>query len=96
MIVVIFELTLQPGRQPDYLDAAERLRPLLTDIDGFLSIERFESLAHAKPITRAAVASRRSCDPAINAPNHAATSAALVPPSIASAAQASASAPAGM
>lgn len=44
MIVVIFELTLQPGRQPDYLDAAERLRPLLADIDGFLSIERFESL----------------------------------------------------
>jgi len=44
VIVVIFELTLQPGRQPDYLDAAERLRPLLADIDGFLSIERFESL----------------------------------------------------
>jgi heme-degrading monooxygenase HmoA len=45
VIVVIFELTLQPGRQPDYLGAAERLRPLLADIDGFLSIERFESLS---------------------------------------------------
>lgn len=45
MIAVIFELTLQPGRQPDYLGAAERLRPLLADIDGFLSIERFESLS---------------------------------------------------
>ena len=45
MIVVIFELALLPGRQRDYLDAAERLRPLLAGIDGFLSIERFESLS---------------------------------------------------
>lgn len=45
MIVVIFELILQPGRQHDYLGAAERLRPLLADIDGFISIERFESLS---------------------------------------------------
>lgn len=45
MIVVIFESSLRPGRQPDYLGAAERLRPLLDDIDGFLSIERFESLS---------------------------------------------------
>jgi len=28
-----------------YLDAAERLRPLLAGIDGFVSIERFESLS---------------------------------------------------
>lgn len=45
MIVVLFELTLQPGRQSDYLDAAERLRPLLAGIDGFVSIERYESLS---------------------------------------------------
>jgi heme-degrading monooxygenase HmoA len=45
MIVVIFELSVLPGRQPDYLNAAERLRPLLAGIDGFLSIERFESLS---------------------------------------------------
>ncbi len=45
MIVVLFELTLQPGRQPDYLGTAERLRPLLDGVDGFVSIERFESLS---------------------------------------------------
>jgi len=45
MIVVIFELALLPGRQSDYVDAAERLRPLLAGIDGFVSIERFESLS---------------------------------------------------
>ncbi|WP_407353530.1 antibiotic biosynthesis monooxygenase family protein [Luteimonas sp. R10] len=45
MIAVLFELELNPGRRPAYLDAAERLRPLLDGIDGFLSIERFQSLA---------------------------------------------------
>lgn len=45
MIAVIFEAQAQPGREQDYLSAAERLRPLLADIDGFISIERFESLA---------------------------------------------------
>ena len=41
----MFELTLRPGRRHDYLDAAERLRPLLDGIDGFIGIERFESLS---------------------------------------------------
>lgn len=45
MIVVLFELTLQPGRQSDYLATAERLRPLLDGVDGFVSIERFGSLS---------------------------------------------------
>jgi len=44
MIAVIFEATPNPGRRGAYLDAAERLRPMLAQIDGFLSIERFESL----------------------------------------------------
>jgi heme-degrading monooxygenase HmoA len=44
MIAVIFEGTTQEDRQEAYLDAAARLRPLLANIDGFLSIERFESL----------------------------------------------------
>jgi heme-degrading monooxygenase HmoA len=33
------------GQQPRYLDLAIALRPELDRIDGFLSIERFESLA---------------------------------------------------
>ena len=44
MIAVIFEVEPNPGRKDAYLDAAARLRPLLDDIDGFVSIERFESL----------------------------------------------------
>jgi heme-degrading monooxygenase HmoA len=44
MIAVIFELQPRPGRRDAYLDAAARLRPLLEKIDGFVSIERFESL----------------------------------------------------
>jgi heme-degrading monooxygenase HmoA len=46
MIAVIFEARPRPGRKQAYLDAAERLRPLLAKIDGFVSIERFESLTH--------------------------------------------------
>ena len=32
------------GRRQEYLDIAAALRPLLDQIDGFISIERFESL----------------------------------------------------
>jgi heme-degrading monooxygenase HmoA len=45
MIAVIFEVTLAEGRQGDYLNHAARLRPLLEQIDGFISVERFQSLA---------------------------------------------------
>ena len=34
----------QPGQKQRYLDLAAELRPLLETIDGFISIERFESL----------------------------------------------------
>jgi len=44
MIAVIFEAEPHPGRKDDYLDAAAALRPLLAAIDGFVAIERFESL----------------------------------------------------
>jgi heme-degrading monooxygenase HmoA len=46
MIAVIFEAAPHPGQKEAYLDAAEVLRPLLADIDGFISIERFESLTN--------------------------------------------------
>ncbi|RZL28347.1 MAG: antibiotic biosynthesis monooxygenase [Sphingomonas sp.] len=45
MIAVIFESWPACGEQERYLDLAAALRPGLDDIDGFLSIERFESLA---------------------------------------------------
>jgi len=44
MIAVIFEVVPAPGRMDAYLDTARDLRPLLDDVDGFLSIERFRSL----------------------------------------------------
>ena len=45
MITVIFEVLPREGRRDAYLDLAARLRPRLEAIDGFLSIERFESLS---------------------------------------------------
>jgi heme-degrading monooxygenase HmoA len=44
MIAVIFEAVPNPGKRDAYLDAAARLRPQLEKMDGFLAIERFESL----------------------------------------------------
>jgi heme-degrading monooxygenase HmoA len=45
MIAVIFEAQPHAHRLDAYIDAAAHLRPLLEHIDGFISIERFESLA---------------------------------------------------
>ena len=44
MMAVIFEVLPAPGQRGAYLDAAAALKPLLAQIDGFISIERFESL----------------------------------------------------
>jgi heme-degrading monooxygenase HmoA len=44
MIAVIFEVWPHEGRKQDYLDMAAKLRPLLEQVDGFISIERFQSL----------------------------------------------------
>jgi heme-degrading monooxygenase HmoA len=44
MIAVIFEVQPKPDQKGAYLDAAAMLRPLLAENDGFISIERFESL----------------------------------------------------
>ena len=45
MIAVIFEVWPAAGQQQAYLDMAARLKAELQCIDGFISIERFESLA---------------------------------------------------
>ena len=44
MIAVIFEFTAAPGRRQDYLDLAAGLSDAVKDFDGFISIERFQSL----------------------------------------------------
>ena len=46
MIAVIFEVVPAPGRRQEYLDIAASLRPELEKLDGFVSIERFESLTN--------------------------------------------------
>lgn len=44
MIAVIFEVEPAEGRRDAYLDIAASLRADLEKMDGFLSVERFESL----------------------------------------------------
>ncbi|WP_116090442.1 antibiotic biosynthesis monooxygenase family protein [Sphingomonas crusticola] len=45
MIAVIFELWPAEGESQHYLTLAAALKPELERMDGFLSVERFESLA---------------------------------------------------
>jgi hypothetical protein len=44
MIAVIFEVEPAEGRTDDYLAVAAKMRPLLEQQDGFISVERFQSL----------------------------------------------------
>lgn len=46
MIAVIFEVELAEGKKADYLDVAAELKPLLETVDGFISVERFQSLSN--------------------------------------------------
>jgi heme-degrading monooxygenase HmoA len=50
MIAVIFEVEPAEGRFNAYLDVAARLKPLLEQIDGFISVERFQSISDPKKI----------------------------------------------
>ena len=45
MIAVIFEVEPASGRRQDYLDSALALRASLEAADGFIAVERFESLS---------------------------------------------------
>jgi heme-degrading monooxygenase HmoA len=44
MVAVIFEVFPAAGARDDYLAMAAAMKPLLEQADGFISIERFESL----------------------------------------------------
>ena len=50
MIAIIFESRPFPDQKDRYLEAAARLKPLLADIDGFISVERFLSLTDPEKI----------------------------------------------
>jgi len=45
LIAVIFEFWPAEAHQREYFDLAAELRPMLETIDGFVSIERFESVS---------------------------------------------------
>lgn len=44
MIAVIFEVEPAEGKRDAYLDIAAAMRPLVDEVEGFLGVERFESL----------------------------------------------------
>lgn len=46
MIAVIFEVEPADGQMDAYLDVATDLRPLLDQVPGFISVERFRSLTN--------------------------------------------------
>ncbi len=50
MIAVIFEVEPAGGRKDEYLDIAAQLRPMLEGIEGFISVERFQSLTDPSKI----------------------------------------------
>ncbi|MHA6306673.1 antibiotic biosynthesis monooxygenase family protein [Hafnia paralvei] len=50
MIAVIFEANSHLDKQARYLDIASELKPLLEQIDGFIAIERFQSLSETGKI----------------------------------------------
>ena len=44
-VVVIFEVMMREGKTDDYFDLAAALRSELEKVDGFISVERFQSLS---------------------------------------------------
>ncbi|HEV8506517.1 MAG TPA: antibiotic biosynthesis monooxygenase [Chitinophagaceae bacterium] len=50
MVAVIFEVIPAEGKKDEYFSLAENLRPGLNKIEGFISIERFQSLTHPEKI----------------------------------------------
>ncbi len=50
MIAVIFEVEPAEGRKDEYLGIAGDIRPILEKIDGFVSVERFQSLTNPKKV----------------------------------------------
>jgi heme-degrading monooxygenase HmoA len=50
MVAVIFEAMPAPGKWDEYLDIAATLKPALSKIDGFISIERFQSVSNPNKV----------------------------------------------
>jgi heme-degrading monooxygenase HmoA len=50
MIAVIFEVQPASGRKDDYLNIAAQMRPMVEQVEGFISVERFQSLTDPSKI----------------------------------------------
>lgn len=46
MIAVIFEVMPHPDHKSEYLDIAAEMRPMVYEVEGFISVERFQSLTN--------------------------------------------------
>ncbi|MEJ6388924.1 antibiotic biosynthesis monooxygenase family protein [Gymnodinialimonas ulvae] len=44
MIAVIFEVHPKTERRDEYFDIAAEMRPMIDEVEGFISVERFQSL----------------------------------------------------
>ena len=47
MVIVVFEVSMAESEKQRYMDLAAELRAALDKIDGFISVERFQSMATA-------------------------------------------------
>jgi heme-degrading monooxygenase HmoA len=50
MIAVIFEVRPAEGRKDDYFKIAAHMRPMADELEGFVSVERFQSLSDPSKI----------------------------------------------
>lgn len=46
MIAIIFEVMPADGQKDAYLDIAATMRPMIEQVEGFISVERFQSLTN--------------------------------------------------
>ena len=50
MIAIIFEVTPKSHKKADYLELAGEMRPLIEGVEGFISVERFQSLTNPEKL----------------------------------------------
>lgn len=50
MIAIIFEVTPHDGKKEEYLSIAASMRRLVEQVDGFISVERFQSLTNPEKL----------------------------------------------
>ena len=50
MIAIIFEATPKSNKRADYLELAGKMRPLIEGVEGFISVERFQSLTNPEKL----------------------------------------------